>query len=312
MNSRNSALKIIVCYHKPYTVPPLDDGILLPVQTGKSISDVSLNIQADNEINGQPCDNISSKNEGYSELTAMYWAWKNLKKLYPDVKYVGLYHYRRFFALRNTYFSCEFDVPESDIENYRVDSQKVIKILESGKIILPEQMTFPFSVSTQYCVCHVSDDYRTIKEIIKTKFPDYYDDFLRVMEFSNKCFFYNIFIMKYEDFTKYCEWLFPVLFEIEAAVNTQHYSTYQKRVPAFIAERLFNVYIRKNNIKPAYFPILKYDCNAEHKDALTRLKQFIRRIRTDFRYSLLFTIYMATPGCVGRFIKKIIRKLFKR
>lgn len=192
------------------------------------------------------------------------------------MKYVGLYHYRRFFALRNTYFSCEFDVPESDIENYRVDSQKVIKILESGKIILPEQMTFPFSVSTQYCSCHVSDDYRTIKEIIKTKFPDYYDDFLRV------------------------------------AVNIQHYSTYQKRVPAFIAERLFNVYIRKNNIKPAYFPILKYDCNAEHKDALTRLKQFIRRIRTDFRYSLLFTIYMATPGCVGRFIKKIIRKLFKR
>ena len=95
---------------------------MLPVQTGKSISDVSLNIQADNEINGQPCDNISSKNEGYSELTAMYWAWKNLKKLYPDVKYVGLYHYRRFFALRNTYFSCEFDVPESDIENYRTES----------------------------------------------------------------------------------------------------------------------------------------------------------------------------------------------
>ncbi|MBQ7216372.1 MAG: hypothetical protein IJS39_10370 [Synergistaceae bacterium] len=40
--SHNSALKILVCYHKPYTMSP---------------TDTDLHIQPDNQLNGQPCDN---------------------------------------------------------------------------------------------------------------------------------------------------------------------------------------------------------------------------------------------------------------
>src|SRR5699024_4773412 len=37
-------------------------------------------------------DNISLDNPRFCELTAVYWAWKNL-----DAGYIGLVHYRRYF-----------------------------------------------------------------------------------------------------------------------------------------------------------------------------------------------------------------------
>ena len=140
----------------------MDDGILLPIHTGKAISSLDLHIQGDNEVNGTPCDNISSKNASYNELTAIYWAWKNLRRLYPDVKYVGLYHYRRFFAFdERKYFDCCIDRPESAIAGYRVDAEKVIRILESGKIILPVSTVSAHSLAVSYCIVHLSDDYGT-------------------------------------------------------------------------------------------------------------------------------------------------------
>jgi hypothetical protein len=81
-------IKILVCTHKKSDFPK--DDIYLPIQVGKSISDIDLDIQGDNTG-----DNISEKNPYYAELTGQYWGWKNLK----DVKYVGLCHYRRYFDL---------------------------------------------------------------------------------------------------------------------------------------------------------------------------------------------------------------------
>ena len=178
---------------------------MLSVHGGKALSNSDLGLQNDNELNGLPCDNISNKNDSYCELTVVYWAWKNLRKLYPDVKYVGLFHYRRFFAFHNVPFTCFIKKSESDIESYKVNYQEVARILESGRIILPQKLVFPFSLMTQYCLCCVSEDYRRTKEVIRTKFPDYYDDFIKVMEQSNKGSLYNMFVMKYEDFEKYCE-----------------------------------------------------------------------------------------------------------
>ena len=39
-------------------------------------------------------DNISNKNKTYCELTAQYWAWKNM-----EADYYGFFHYRRYFHL---------------------------------------------------------------------------------------------------------------------------------------------------------------------------------------------------------------------
>ena len=42
-------------------------------------------------------ENISEKNDKYCELTAQFWAWKNIH----DADYYGFWHYRRFMSFRN-------------------------------------------------------------------------------------------------------------------------------------------------------------------------------------------------------------------
>ena len=285
----NSVLKILVCYHKPYTIPPLDNGVFIPIHVGKALSNIILDMQTDSQVNDQPCDNISKKNDTYCELTAMYWAWKNLRKLYPDVKYIGLFHYRRFLAFRKLPLASAETRPERDIASYRIKPQEIIRTLEAGKIIVPSRMNFPYSVATQYCVCCMSEDYRHTKEVIRTKFPDYYRDFVHVMEHSNKGTFCNMFVMKYDDFVKYCEWLFAVLAEVEPLVPYHYYSTQQRRVFGFIAERLFNVYIRKNKLQAVYSSVYYYG-GEERKSTLKNLCRNLHHKLHSFKNGLAFSI----------------------
>lgn len=66
----SSKIKILVCYHKSCELPK--DDIFLPIQVGVAISDIDLVMQRNDQVNGEPCDNISAKNKSYCELTAMY------------------------------------------------------------------------------------------------------------------------------------------------------------------------------------------------------------------------------------------------
>ncbi len=241
-------------------MPQNHNGVLLPIHAGKAIHDTDLHIQGDNELNGQPCDNISAKNESYCELTAMYWAWKHLKKIYPDVKYVGLFHYRRFFAFHESKaFRDAINRNDNAIHDYTLNPEEIISILNDGHIIVPTRRIFPYPVYVEYSVNLISEDYRTLKKVIDKKFHDYYYDFMNVMEHGNAILSYNMFIMKWEDFEEYCTWLFSVLSEVEPLIPYQHYNTYQKRVFGFMAERLFDVWLRKHHKRLKFFDVYYYD-----------------------------------------------------
>lgn len=298
MSNHSSALKILVCYHKPYTLPPLDDGIMLPIQGGKSISDEDLHMQGDNEINGNPCDNISFKNKSYSEMTIVYWAWKNLKKLYPDIKYIGLCHYRRFFAFNDgRLFITDMEASSSSIKDYIADAKKVSKILESGRVIFAKRMIFPLSLCAQYSISHYRRDYDILREVIKEKFPDYYNAFVYVMEKNNKLIPYNMFIMKYDDFEKYCEWSFAVMDEIEKQIDYSNYPPYQKRVFGFIAERLMNIYTVKNKLKPKYLNVYFYDNDNNNKvEHIGFLQRMLRCLQRGINYLKQERIFMLSKA----------------
>ena len=84
----------MVCCHKKDIYKETD--LYLPIQVGKALSDISLNMLSDDTG-----DNISHKNNSYCELTRMYRAWKNLK---------GIDHSFSLSSLRHIIVNYHFDV----------------------------------------------------------------------------------------------------------------------------------------------------------------------------------------------------------
>lgn len=65
-------IKILIACHRPYPVP--GEACYLPTEVGAALHVEPIpGFTPDNTG-----DNISQKNKSYCELTALYWAWKNL------------------------------------------------------------------------------------------------------------------------------------------------------------------------------------------------------------------------------------------
>ena len=67
-------IKILVASHKPDTV--YKDDIYTPIHVGRSVS--KFKSEMGHLLGDNTGNNISEKNPYYCELTAQYWAWKNL------------------------------------------------------------------------------------------------------------------------------------------------------------------------------------------------------------------------------------------
>ncbi len=223
-----SKLKLLIATHKDYDFPSA--SYYLPIQVGKANSQLELGILSDNTG-----EHISEKNGTFCELTALFWAWKNLK----DEEYIGLAHYRRYFAgsglqLKDKTIAAEKELL-SDLKDFDVIAGK-------------KRNYYIESVYNHYKNAHFIQDIDLTKEIIKRNFPDYLTAFEQVMA-GKKLHLFNMFVMSRSHFEQYCEWLFAILFKLEERIDISHYDNYQKRVFGFLAERLFNVWLVKNQLK---------------------------------------------------------------
>lgn len=225
-----------------------------PLHVGKALSNIALGDDIAGDDTG---DNISSKNASYCELTGMYWAWKNLS----DTDVIGLCHYRRYFDFHG---QCRkfvpFDeFPTSDFANIDISvPDKVIETLRSGQAIIAEPFYDKYNLATSYCIAHISEDLRTMQEAIRETQPEkFIRAFDTVMYRNNGLSHYNMFIMTWGDFDKYCRWLFPLLAEIESRIDISNYNPVQRRIFGYMAERLLNVYLYAENFRKIYKPIVK-------------------------------------------------------
>ena len=223
-------ITILVASHKEYPVP--NDSIYLPIQVGKELASLSLPFPGDNTG-----ENISAKNPHYCELTALYWAWKNL-----DADYIGLAHYRRHFSIRKPGLFCKDKFP------FILNSTEVDSLLNCYSVILPKPRNYLIETNySHYIHAHPAESMDKTREIMQRLYPDYLPAFDIVMN-RTKAHMFNMFIMKKEVFHSYCDWLFHVLFTLEAELDISSYDAYNQRIFGFVSELLLDVYLEKNKI----------------------------------------------------------------
>lgn len=223
-------IKIIVATHKTYRMP--EDSIYLPLHAGKAVSSLDLPYAGDNTG-----ENISIKNPNYCELTALYWAWKNL-----SADYIGLAHYRRHFTDRipPLFFKDKFP--------YVLSSAEVQQQLQTTSVLLPKPRNYFIETNLSHFVhAHPAESMELTKEILSSLFPDYLPAFEQVMK-RTKAHRFNMLIMRRDILDKYCTWLFTILSELEKQLDISSYDAYNQRIFGFISERLLDVYLETNHI----------------------------------------------------------------
>ena len=90
---KNQQTAIYVMTHKAFTPPP--DPLYIPLHVGRAAASSYSRDEKSSPLSfcvgDNTGDHISEKNCYYSELTGMYWVWKN-----SHAKVVGTCHYRRY------------------------------------------------------------------------------------------------------------------------------------------------------------------------------------------------------------------------
>ena len=214
-------ISIYVCGHKPFPVPP--DPIYKRLQLGAALHEDLGYIRDDSG------DNISELNPFFSELTGMYWIWRNDHD--SDIK--GLCHYRRYFI---------------DEEGNPLNRNAVESFLNKGDVITSNMICFDKSCKEAFIEAHNAHDLAIVEEALKHLYPSYGSYFDSVFE-DDKNYFANLCCMKSELFDAYSGWLFSILFEASEKIDLTGYDAYQTRAYGFYAERLLRVWIEGSGLK---------------------------------------------------------------
>lgn len=221
-------IKVMVAAHKEFPMPENRD-LYMPVLVGATKNyKEGIDYQRDDEG-----ENISSKNPNFNELTAVYWAWKNL-----DADAIGLVHYRRLFSKGG----------KRELDNI-LNKEQIEQLLDKAPIVVPKKRKYYIESNySHYIHAHPKEPLEVARDVIAENYPRYLNAFDQVMH-KTSAHMFNMFIMKKKEFNQYSEWLFDVLFKVEDKIDISEYSVQDARVFGFLAERLMDIWLLTNEKK---------------------------------------------------------------
>lgn len=204
-------------------------------------------------------DNISDKNSVYGELTAVYWAWKNLK----DVDIIGMSHYRRYMMHQSYLTKTHYEITWENFRRIDYNVDQFENDLNTYDIIFCKKWHFEnLTIRQQFLEHHpFPEDLYMTRKILMEYEPDAVSVWDKYMSGSDG-YCCCMFITKWSSFDELCSWMFPLLSQIEQNLDFSKYDNYQQRMIAFLYERLLNVYLELRNLKIKEYPFYFIDDNA--------------------------------------------------
>lgn len=235
-----AGLVVGVATHKPYRMP--QDSCYLPLHVGAALHpDVCPGMQGDGDG-----VNISALNGWYSELTGMYWLWKNC-----EATYKGLVHYRRHFRTANAAMSRSsnrFDRIATSDDFCRVFDEKDVQV------IVPVARTyFIDTIGGHYRATMPGEQMDAARKVLVDLEPDYVMAFDAVLN-GRHAHLFNMLVAERSVFDGYCAWLFPVLEELCCRLDPGQYDAFNARYPGRVSERLLDAWLRVNGISYTEMP----------------------------------------------------------
>ena len=178
-------------------------------------------------------DNISKLNRDFSEGTAIYWMWKNVR----DADFVGLYHYARYM-----------DIDEKDLK----------KIEKSGTdIVVTTPMLVGAPIKDFFCPRYIpKQDWALMEKSLLRHFPEYADTLTEY----DRAFCYpgaNLMIMKKSVFDEYADFAFTVMKDVTDFYDNQGIVR-QDRYAGYLMENLTAMFVmhNKDRFKTAFTDLL--------------------------------------------------------
>ena len=195
-----------------------------PIQVGAANTDIKIATISDNKG-----DNISKKNVNYSELTGLYWIWKNKLCLdnssdREDSQYFGLSQYRRMLVF-------------SDDDLLRLKDNDI-------DVVLPYPMPYEPNIHVHHKRYLKEVDWRALLTALWELQPEYANYFSQVLK-QQYLYNYNVILAKRKVLRDYCAWLFPILERTEE-LSVPKGSERADRYIGYIGETLETLYFIKN------------------------------------------------------------------
>lgn len=247
-----ASIKIYNVYYdnkKDYEI--LETQIIKPIQAGRASAERHFEGMRGDDVG----ENISYLNKHLNELTAIYWIWKNDK----ESDYIGLFHYRRHLSFRdeNRYYKNPLldQVYEEMDENYfsktgLKDSLKIKEIVTSHEVILGYPVsinenyirrTLPFIFSSDCGKDKKTSPLEEAYRLIEEREPSFKKVIQRHRRKKEQYIYCN-FILKREIFENMCEWLFPILLQVQDFIDYSQEDC-NMRTGGYVGERLIDLYL---------------------------------------------------------------------